>query len=80
MDFHSQNLPFLILLSPAKRQITVSILLRSIAKRKADLSDSKFVILRHDVDEIAYNALKIALLEHELGIGLHTISDCETKL
>lgn len=37
-------------------------------ERKEDLSDSKFVILRHDVDEIASNALKIALLEHELGI------------
>ncbi len=37
-------------------------------ERKEDLSDSQFVILRHDVDEIASNALKIALLEHELGI------------
>lgn len=37
-------------------------------ERKADLSDSKFVILRHDVDKIASNALKIAFLEHELGI------------
>lgn len=28
----------------------------------------KFVILRHDVDEIAPNALKIATIEHSLGI------------
>lgn len=34
----------------------------------AEGSDSKFVILRHDVDELANNALKIATLEHSLGI------------
>lgn len=28
----------------------------------------KFVILRHDVDELAGNALKIAIAEHELGV------------
>ena len=28
----------------------------------------KFVILRHDVDEIAKNALKMAILEHNMGI------------
>ncbi|HHT23884.1 MAG TPA: hypothetical protein GXZ87_11365 [Bacteroidales bacterium] len=29
----------------------------------------KFLILRHDVDEIAGNALKMAKLEHELGVS-----------
>lgn len=35
---------------------------------KLDEPAEKFVILRHDVDEIASNALKIARLEHGLGI------------
>ena len=30
--------------------------------------EGKTVVLRHDVDEKAYNALKMARLEHELGI------------
>ena len=31
-------------------------------------AEDKTVVMRHDVDEKAYNALKIAQLEHELGI------------
>lgn len=31
-------------------------------------SEGKVVVLRHDVDELAGNALKMARLEHELGI------------
>lgn len=37
-------------------------------ERKTDLSNSKFIILRHDVDEIASNALKMAELEYEAGV------------
>ncbi len=32
-------------------------------------SEDKAIILRHDVDRIPENALKLAKLEHELGIG-----------
>lgn len=35
---------------------------------KIDKPGEKFVILRHDVDEIAGNALQMAKLEHSLGI------------
>lgn len=35
---------------------------------KIDKPEKKFVILRHDVDEIAENALQMAKLEHSLGI------------
>lgn len=35
---------------------------------KTDKHVEKFVILRHDVDEIAGNALQMAKLEHSLGI------------
>ena len=31
-------------------------------------AEGKMVVMRHDVDEKAYNALKIAQLEHDLGI------------
>lgn len=31
-------------------------------------ADGKVLILRHDVDELAYNALKMARLEHQLGV------------
>ena len=30
--------------------------------------EGKMVVLRHDVDELAWNALKIAQLEHKLGV------------
>ena len=63
MDFTLKTtIPYFAL---CKRQINT---FEEYCERKEDLSDSKFVILRHDVDEIASNALKIALLEHELGI------------
>ena len=36
--------------------------------RSGDVSD-KFLIIRHDVDEIAYNALKMADVEKKLGVN-----------
>lgn len=36
--------------------------------RVGERLDDKFILLRHDVDEIASNALKVAELEYELGI------------
>jgi|LSQX01.3.fsa_nt_gb hypothetical protein len=37
-------------------------------KEEFDISLGKFVILRHDVDEFAGNALKMAEIEHSLGV------------
>lgn len=41
---------------------------RSFEEMMTAPSEGKVVVMRHDVDELAWNALKMAQLEHELGV------------
>lgn len=68
MDFTLKTYKKLLLTILENNYIVLTFQKYCLDKNRFDNDETYFVILRHDVDEIAENALKMARLEHQLGV------------